>query len=226
MTPSNAARSAALRAFVRRPDSSRSCGAAAALDRPRGRQHPTTTATTPARRRFNFASSQYASCFEGVPSPDVDRLRDDAVSYLEAFDARSWYDDPVCSILNGEKLVAPNTPSDLRVTTKDSLGAANGRQHHATPSQVSSLLDHVRGYVSPYVDVRPQVRRIEERFLAEHAGFLIGNQAVDFAKQDGVTEMEESVMANAVERRLNDRLFDAEAGGRVLISRRPVFVSW
>jgi hypothetical protein len=47
------------------------------------------------------------------------------------------------------------------------------------------------------------MREIEKELLTDHAGFLIGNQALDFCKQDGVTEIEESTMANAVERRMN-----------------------
>ena len=50
--------------------------------------------TTP-RRQFNFASSQYASCFTEIPTPDVDKLRKDAVEYLDKFDKQTWYDDPV-----------------------------------------------------------------------------------------------------------------------------------
>lgn len=97
-------------------------------------------------------------------------------------------DIQVCSILNGEKLLAP--PSSLWIT-KDSLGRPNGHQYLATASQVDDLLDHVRSYESPYMDLRPQVRRIEEKLLGEYAGLLIGNQCLDFGKQDGVTEMEE-----------------------------------
>ena len=52
--------------------------------------------------------------------------------------------------------------------------------------------------------------QIEEEIFESHAPFLIGNQAVDFLKQDGVTEIEESVQANLVERRLNDKLLADE----------------
>ncbi|KAL7536023.1 hypothetical protein ACHAXR_006864 [Thalassiosira sp. AJA248-18] len=173
-------------------------------------------------RQFNFASSQYASCFDEIPTPDVDKLRKDAVDYLDSFDKQSWYDDPVCSILNGEKMLAP--PSNLWIT-KNSLSQANGNQYYATPDQIQSLLQHIQTYQSPYTDLRPQVRRIEQKFLSQYAGQLIGNQCLDFAKQDGVTEIEESIMANSVERKLNDALFQDEQDGKVAIARKPIFVS-
>ena len=110
--------------------------------------------------------------------------------------------------------------------TRDSLDRPNGHQYHATPEQVDSLLSHVLNYRSPYADLRPEVRRIEEKFLDEYAGLLIGNQCLDFAKQDGVTEIEECIMANSVERKMNDVLFDDERVGRVIIDRRTIFVSW
>lgn len=46
-------------------------------------------------RKFNFASSQYASCFKDLPKPDVAKLRKDAMEYLDSFDGKTWYDDPV-----------------------------------------------------------------------------------------------------------------------------------
>lgn len=48
---------------------------------------------------------------------------------------------------------------------------------------------------------------------------------MDFGKQDGITEMEESVMANAVERKLNDALLESEQEGKVVIERKPIYVS-
>jgi len=173
-------------------------------------------------RQFNFASSQYASCFDEIPAPDVDKLRKDAIVYLDSFDKQLWYDDPVCSILNGTKLLAP--PSNLWIT-KNSLSQPNGHQYYATPDQIQSLLKHIQTYHSPYTDIRPQVRRIEQKFLKEYAGLLIGNQCLDFAKQDGITEIEESIMANSVERKLNDALFQDEQDGKVVIARKPIFVS-
>ena len=66
--------------------------------------------------------------------------------------------------------------------------------------------------------------QIEAEIFEHHAAFLIGNQAVDFFKQDGVTEIEESVQANLVERRLNDQLLQDEELGKVNICRAPAFV--
>ena len=66
------------------PSSKRRCG-------PAPRHRP----LDGARRRYNFASRRYAECFSDRPVPDVPKLRDDALAYLDGFDPRSWYDDPV-----------------------------------------------------------------------------------------------------------------------------------
>lgn len=110
--------------------------------------------------------------------------------------------------------------------TKNSFSQPNGHQYYASPTQVQSLLQHIQTYQSPYTDLRPSMRRIEHRLLTEYAGLLIGNQCLDFGKQDGVTEMEESTMANSVERKLNDMLFQDEQDGKIGIIRKPIFVSW
>lgn len=171
---------------------------------------------------YNFASSGYASCFANLPTPDTAALRASALKYLDEFDVQKWYDDPVTTILKGEKLVSP--PSNLWIT-KDALAKSNGHQYLATPEQVGQLEEHIKTYRSPYKDIRDPLRRIEHKLLTEHAGFLIGNQCVDFQKQDGVTEMEESIMANQVERSLNDLLLEDELAGKLDINRKPVYVS-
>jgi hypothetical protein len=66
---------------------------------------------------------------------------------------------------------------------------------------------------------------VEQLLLTKHAGYLIGNQCVDFQKQDGVTEIEEAIMANTVERRLNDLLLRDEANGKLHVNRAPIYVS-
>jgi acyl-CoA reductase-like NAD-dependent aldehyde dehydrogenase len=71
-----------------------------------------------------------------------------------------------------------------------------------------------------------QVREVEQKLLSHaYASQLAGNQALDFMKQDGLTEIEESVQANEVERRLNDMLLQDEADGKLCISRAPVLVT-
>ena len=128
----------------------------------------------------------------------------------------------VTTILKGEKLFSP--PTNLWIT-KDALSNANGHQYFASPEQVKELKDFIQSYSSPYQDIRDPLRRIEHLLLTEHAGFLIGNQCIDFQKQDGVTEIEESIMANSVERRMNDLLLDDEEAGKIVISRKPIYVS-
>ena len=44
---------------------------------------------------YNFASTGYADCFRDLPKPNTDALRASALAYLEKFDKKKWYDDPV-----------------------------------------------------------------------------------------------------------------------------------
>ena len=76
----------------------------------------------------------------------------------------------------------------------------------------------------PQKDYREGVRAVEAELLSDFPHQLIGNQALDFMKQDGVTEIEESLQANTVERRLNDQLLEDEMAGKVEICRAPAFV--
>lgn len=87
------------------------------------------------------------------------------------------------------------------------------------------IIEHVQTYKSPTGnDLREKIRRVEARMLSVHAAALVGNQAMDFKKQDGVTEIEESLEANEVERRMNDLLFQDELDGKVSICRRPALI--
>ena len=79
--------------------------------------------------------------------------------------------------------------------------------------------------VTDETDFRTQVRAMEaEIFELDNAAELVALQAAEFYKQDGVTEIEESIEANEVERRLNDRLLHDEKQGVIDICRAPVFV--
>lgn len=112
------------------------------------------------------------------------------------------------------------------VATVDALGQVNGHQEFATPEQIESLKEHIQTYQPPQMDYRKAMRKVEQRLLSpEYSGFLIGNQCLDFSKQDGVTEIEESIMANHVERNLNDLLLQDEAAGILTVQRKPIYVS-
>ena len=113
----------------------------------------------------------------------------------------------------------------MLVETKDALGKTNGLQFLSGPDQLEQLEKHIQTFKSPIKDLRPSIRRIEQKLLTEYSGFLIGNQAIDFQKQDGITEMEEATMANAIERRLNDMLMDDEEKGILSISRKTIYIS-
>jgi len=171
-------------------------------------------------RFYNFASKQYVSAFGNLPYPNVSVLREDALRYLDSkFDPITWFDTPVSTILNGERL-----SSGIPTSTIDAFQNVNGKNILSTPDETSAIITHIRTYNPPIKDLREKMRKIEKTLLSRHAGFLIGNQTMDFYKQDGVTELEESVMANEVERRMNDDLFQDENEGKVDISRNLAFV--
>lgn len=171
---------------------------------------------------FNFGSPTYAACFTNLPVADVQALRRAALDYLEKFDRQEWYDNPMVTILQGEKF--PIEKSTL-VETKDAFANTNGLQQLATKEQVEQLIHAISTQTSSHTDLRQPVRAIEDELLTTYAGCLIGNQCLDFGKQDGITEIEEATMANAVERNLNDLLLKDEANGKIQINRKPIYVS-
>jgi hypothetical protein len=124
------------------------------------------------------------------------------------------------SLVNGKKLGGGKS-----ITTVNALGESNGSQDYATPEQVEELMNHIKTFQSPSKDLREPMRRIEQKLLTQYQGLLIGNQCMDFHKQDGITEIEEATMANTVERRLNDLLWRDEQAGKLTINRKPIHVS-
>lgn len=172
-----------------------------------------------ARRDYNFASSQYAGTFGDFPPVDVVKLRADTVAAIEAFDAEAWHTDPLRTVVNGV------THGDgASIETTDAFDVVNGQQVLATPAEIESAIGHLAGYTPPTVDLRAEIRAIEAELLSDHAAFLVSNQAMDFKKQDGVTEIEESIEANVIERGLNDQLLADELAGKVSIARDVAFV--
>jgi hypothetical protein len=126
----------------------------------------------------------------------------------------------IASLLKGKEL-----RGGTMVDTVNALGDVNGNQEYSTPEQIEALKDHITTYKSNTNDLREPLRRIEQKFLNEYSGFLIGNQCLDFQKQDGITELEESVMANHVERKLNDLVLREEEAGKIMVNRKPIYVS-
>eukprot|EP01062_Namystynia_karyoxenos_P077737 TRINITY_DN7883_c0_g1_i1.p1 TRINITY_DN7883_c0_g1~~TRINITY_DN7883_c0_g1_i1.p1 ORF type:complete len:725 (+),score=264.83 TRINITY_DN7883_c0_g1_i1:84-2258(+) len=169
-------------------------------------------------RSFNFASEQYYKCFGNLPSAERSDLTEKTLKYLSDFDPQKWHDEPVTTIIDGERL----TEGEL-VDTVDAFKKVNGKQIVSPDSTVDKIVAHCRG-LKPGKDYREGVRKAEAVLETRLSGALIGNQARDFHKQDGITEIEESVQANAVERRLSDLLAAEEAAGRVVICRDPAIV--
>mmetsp|Transcript_10209 Transcript_10209/g.28111 ORF Transcript_10209/g.28111 Transcript_10209/m.28111 type:complete len:847 (+) Transcript_10209:84-2624(+) len=171
---------------------------------------------------FHFATTEYASCFVNLPQPDPNYFYQAATNYLEQdFDAQLWHDDPMVSLVNGKPLLQDGE----KVDTTNALGQVNGKQILASPKQVQLLKEHIQSIRSNHNDLRDVVRHIEQELFTHHSGALVGNQCVDFGKQDGMTELEEAIMANVVERRLNDLLLLEEKRNIIDINRQPIYVS-
>eukprot|EP00051_Salpingoeca_urceolata_P027661 m.482631 g.482631 ORF g.482631 m.482631 type:complete len:750 (+) comp22620_c0_seq1:100-2349(+) len=171
------------------------------------------------QRGYNIGSGMYAGAFGRFPPVDTERLREDTLVYLATFDSARWHDDPVQSLVNGKPL-----PHGKEVATQDAFNTDNGKQILASDEALETLANHLRSYTSSARDLRKPFRAIERTLLTTHAGELIGNQAVDFHKQDGITEIEESLEANVIEHGLNDQLLHSENHGVLDIGREVAFV--
>ena len=172
-----------------------------------------------ARRSFHLGTDAYHSAFSPAIAVDTDEIRAAAVAALDAHDSGTWFTSPMVSLLGGERLA-----DGASVDTRDAFGAINGAQLLATEDEAERLVAHAAYFRPPPADLRAAVRRAEERMLTVHAGALVANQTLDFGKQDGITEIEEALQANAVERRLNDQLWEAEASGALTIPRRVALI--
>lgn len=172
------------------------------------------------RRGYNFASHKYAACFGNLDKPNSAELRTATVELLDKFDTDLWYSDPIRTVLNGQII-----RGGAEVITVNAFAEENGLMEHATEEVVDDVIAHMKSYKPPSKDLRSVFRVIEQELLStDIAAQLVANQAMDFKKQDGITEIEESVEANTVERRLNDGLMAAEEAGRVAIQRNPALV--
>jgi hypothetical protein len=118
------------------------------------------------------------------------------------------------------------------VDTYDAMGNVNGKQILANPLEVSVLQSHIQSLHRPHIapslassDLRKPIRHVEDVIWSRHVGYLVGNQCMDFYKQDGLTEIEEAKAVSPIERHLNDMLIQQEIEGKVEIHRRPIYIS-
>jgi len=171
-------------------------------------------------RQYNFASSKYVSCFGNLQYLDREDLRKQALEFLNKFDKQAWFDNPMHTILNGKGFT-----EGTGLVTVDAFNYENGKEIHGTSEVVDAVIEHLKTYQPPKRDFREAARKIEQDLFANYAGELIGNQAVDFMKQDGLTEIEEWAEASTVEKRIADLLFKAEEKEEITIRRNFAFVS-
>jgi hypothetical protein len=172
-------------------------------------------------RSFHFGSPAYHAAFLPAVEVDPGPIRSAAVQAVAAQRSRprQWFDEPVTSLLRGAALTG-----GTRFETADAFGRVNGAQLLASEAEMQSIIEHAQQCVGSPRDLRSAVRRAEATMLSDHAGALVANQALDFGKQDGVTEIEEAHQANAVEQRLNDLLWRSETAGQLRVPRRVVMV--
>lgn len=171
------------------------------------------------REFSDFGSEGFVSCFGNLTVDDDARIRKEVVEFCENFDPQSWFDFPICTILNGEHLDSGNL-----FDTCDPFEKINGQLRHATSEEVKRVIEHLKTYKPPVLDLREPIRRIEQRLISVHCGLLGGNQTLDFLKQDPVTEITEWAEACQVEQRLADLLWNQELRNQVSIARNPAIV--
>ena len=102
-----------------------------------------------------LASTEYKSCFGGLPIADGVKLREDTIAYLDTFDAQTWFDDPVTSIVNGKQLVDGEIES-----TVDAFEAENGKIRLASSLEVEEIVSHMKNF-QPKHDYRESIRKVE-----------------------------------------------------------------
>jgi len=126
-------------------------------------------------------------------------LKQKVVEKLHNFDLKAWSDEPIVTTIGGETLAHNN---DVHADTVDAFNNVNGRQRLAPREVVDKVLKHMAEFRAPTCDLRAPLRKIEHEFFDIHsdlAAFLVANQAMDFHKQDGITEIEETNEAFVVE---------------------------
>jgi hypothetical protein len=131
-------------------------------------------------RHYSFATPQYDNAFGGLPTHDSEGLRMATIKYLEKFDKKLWFDDPMQTIIDG-------TPCGGKIVdTTDAAGRVNGKQLIADDAVMSKLLkslqaltDAAQNPLSPEVllDYTTKVRAAEAILLSHPvASQLVGEK--------------------------------------------------
>jgi hypothetical protein len=131
-------------------------------------------------RHYSFATPQYDNAFGGLPTHDSEGLRMATIKYLEKFDKKLWFDDPMQTIIDG-------TPCGGKmVDTTDAAGIVNGKQLIADDAVMSKLLrslqaltDAAQNPIIPEVllDYTTKVRKVEATLLSHPvASQLVGKK--------------------------------------------------
>ena len=145
-------------------------------------------------------------------------------------------------MVNGDKLgssegaVVGSEASHVIVDTYSAMGMVNGKQKLANQIEIALIQSHIQSLhrqplrntttITPVTnDLRKPIRHVEDMLLSRHVGYLVGNQCMDYFKQDGITEIEEAISVNQIERQMNDMLLQQEIAGTVEIHRQPIYIS-
>lgn len=122
------------------------------------------------------------------------------------------------------------------IPTYDAFGVENGLTVNSSFEEVRDVVcgsafaastAMSRASVADIEAVKQWTRRAETLLFdpdGRYAATLVANQAIDFKKQDGVTEIEESLHAGLIEQRLNDLLLEDEQRGNVVVDRSAAIV--
>ena len=147
---------------------------------------------------YNFGTTAYRSILRTkLPKADGKKLREKTIEFLKKFDQKSWSNIPVVSYLHGE-LLERNETNEV-IPTVDAFGRENGKQILASKAGVDKLIHFMQNakdfHKGVNRDFLKEVREIDATFMDHEklAPVIIGNQCLDFQKQDGITEIEESI---------------------------------
>lgn len=122
------------------------------------------------------------------------------------------------------------------IPTYDAFGLENGLTANSSFEEVRDIVcgsafaaskAMSSASVADIEAVKEWTRRAEALLFdpdGRYAATLVANQAIDFKKQDGVTEIEESLQAALIEQRMNDQLLEDERRGFVVVDRSVAIV--